>query len=177
MAQDQKLATEHESREVAEQAREKDWEKQSFARALFEGRFDLGLIHPQPEPDPEEQRRAKPFLEKLEAFARDHIDGDRIDREGHVPQSVLDGLAELGAFGIKTPEEYESFQALNGAYKKKFGFPFVMAVKGSDRQAILTSFADRIGNDAETEFDRAIEEIHRIARFRLEEILQGDGTG
>lgn len=106
MAQNKQLATELESREVAEQAREKDWEKQSFARALFEGRFDLDLVYPQPEPDPEEQRKAGPFLEKLEVFARDHIDGDAIDREGHVPQAVLDGLAEMGAFGIKTPEEY-----------------------------------------------------------------------
>lgn len=106
MAQNKQLASELESREVAEQAREKDWEKQSFARALFEGRFDLDLVYPQPEPDPEEQQKAAVFLEKLHAFARDHIDGDTIDREGHVPQSVLDGLAELGAFGIKTPEEY-----------------------------------------------------------------------
>jgi alkylation response protein AidB-like acyl-CoA dehydrogenase len=106
MAENKKLATELESREVAEQAREKDWEKHSFARALFEGRLELDLIHPHPEPDPDEQARAAPFLERLEAFARDHIDGDRHDREGHVPQEVLDGLAELGAFGIKTPERY-----------------------------------------------------------------------
>lgn len=106
MAQNKQLATELESREVAEQAREKDWEKQSFARALFEGRFDLDLVYPQPEADPDEQKKAAPFLEKLEAFARNHIDGDAIDREGHVPQAVLDGLAQLGAFGIKTPEEY-----------------------------------------------------------------------
>lgn len=106
MAQNKKLATELESREVAEQAREKDWEKQSFARALFEGRFELDLVYPQPRPDPDEQKRAAVFLEKLEAFSRDHIDGDLNDREGWVPQEVLDGLAELGAFGIKTPEEY-----------------------------------------------------------------------
>ncbi|MDH3270690.1 MAG: acyl-CoA dehydrogenase family protein [Gemmatimonadota bacterium] len=106
MAEDKKLATVHESREVAEQAREKDWEKESFARALFEGRFDLNLVYPQPTPDPEEQKRADVFLAKLEAFTRDHIDGDKHDREGFVPQEVLDGLAELGAFGIKTPPEY-----------------------------------------------------------------------
>lgn len=106
MADDKKLATELESREVAEQAREQDWEKRSFARALFEGRLDLDLIYPLPDPDPEEQERAAGFLKELHAYARDHIDGDAHDRKGHVPQSVLDGLAKMGAFGIKTPREY-----------------------------------------------------------------------
>lgn len=106
MTDQNKRASELESREVAENAREQDWEKKSFARALFEGRLDLGLVYPHPEPDPEEQARAALFLEKLEAFARDHIDGDAIDRNGWVPQSVLDGLVELGAFGIKISPEF-----------------------------------------------------------------------
>lgn len=106
MANDKQLATELESREVAEQAREQDWERRSFARALFEGRLDMSLIHPLPAPDPDERARAADFIEKLEVFARDHIDGDAHDRDGHVPQAVLDGLAELGAFGIKTPQQY-----------------------------------------------------------------------
>ena len=106
MANDKQLASELESREVAEQAREQDWEKRSFARALFEGRLEFDLVHPMPEPDPDERARAASFIEKLEAFARDHIDGDAHDRDGHVPQAVLDGLAEIGAFGIKTPREY-----------------------------------------------------------------------
>jgi len=106
MSDEKKHATELESREVAEQAREQSWEKHSFARSLFEGKLQLGLIHPHPQPDPEEQERAAGFLSELEAFARDHIDGDQIDRDGWVPQEVLDGLAEMGAFGIKTPREY-----------------------------------------------------------------------
>jgi alkylation response protein AidB-like acyl-CoA dehydrogenase len=106
MADDRKLATELESREVAEQAREQDWEKHSFARMLFEGNLDLSLIQDIPEPDPDERERAAEFLVKLETFAREHIDGDGNDRDGHVPQEVLDGLAELGAFGIKTPQKY-----------------------------------------------------------------------
>jgi len=106
MADDRKLATEHESREVAEQAREQGWEKHSFARELFEGRLDLSLVYPAPKQDPDEQARAADFLKKLEVFARENIDGDRNDSEGWVPQEVLDGLAELGAFGIKTPRKY-----------------------------------------------------------------------
>lgn len=64
-------------------------------------------------------------------------------------------------------EEYQCFHSLNEAYKARFGFPFVMAVKGADRRAILCAFAERLENDAAAEFDRALAEIHRIARFRL----------
>ena len=101
-----KLATEQEAREVAEAAREKRWRKVSFARGLFDGRMELPLIHPHPDPDPEEEERAGSFLAALKTFSRDHIDGDAIDRDGWVPQEVLDGLAELGAFGIKIPTDY-----------------------------------------------------------------------
>lgn len=72
-----------------------------------------------------------------------------------------------------TPEEYQRFQSLNQAYRDKFGFPFVMAVKGSDRHAILAAFAERLGNDPAAEFERAIGEIHRIARFRLDDLRAG----
>ncbi len=103
---ERRLASEIESREVAEAAREEEWEKRSFSKRLFNGRLALDLLHPHPEPDPEEQERARPFLERLHAFALEHIDGDRFDREGHVPDEVLEGLAELGAFGIKIPRKY-----------------------------------------------------------------------
>ena len=65
-------------------------------------------------------------------------------------------------------EEYERFQALNTEYLEKFGFPFVMAVRGSDRAAILDAFSARLENDYELEFETALIEIHKIARLRLE---------
>jgi len=64
--------------------------------------------------------------------------------------------------------EYERFQALNDAYKDKFGFPFVMAVRGSTRQEILDAFSQRLQNDYDLEFETALIEIHKIARLRLE---------
>lgn len=106
MSKQATLATEIEAREVAEAAREEHWERRSFSKQLFDGRLALDLIHPHPEADPEEEKRAAPFLDKLYGFARDHIDGDAIDRDGWVPDEVLKGLAELGAFGIKIPREY-----------------------------------------------------------------------
>jgi alkylation response protein AidB-like acyl-CoA dehydrogenase len=95
-----------ESREVAEAARETEWSQRSFARGIWDGRLSLDLIHPHPAPDPEEQQRAQGFLTRLEAFVEQNVDGDANDRNGWVPQEVLDGLAELGAFGIKIPREY-----------------------------------------------------------------------
>jgi len=118
MAEEKKLASELESREVAEDAREQQWEKSSFAKALFEGKLDLDLVYPAPAPDPDEQERAAVFLEKIEAFARDHIDGDKNDSEGWVPQEVLDGLAELGAFGVKTPRKYGGLELSQVSYNR-----------------------------------------------------------
>jgi OHCU decarboxylase len=66
-----------------------------------------------------------------------------------------------------TPEEFARFQDLNNRYKAKFGFPFVMAVRGSSRKAILSAFESRLQNETEEEFERAISEIHKIARLRL----------
>jgi OHCU decarboxylase len=77
--------------------------------------------------------------------------------------------AEQRSAGIDqcTPEEYARFQNLNALYKQKFNFPFIMAVRNSNRHEILKAFAERLQNDPETEFTNAIREIHKIARLRL----------
>jgi alkylation response protein AidB-like acyl-CoA dehydrogenase len=109
------------SRDVAESARETTWDRTSFMRAYFEGRFDLSALldPPRAHPtDPDEEARARDFLERLEAFAREHIDGDAIDRDGWVPDAVLDGLRELGAFGIKIPERYGGLGLSQKSYGK-----------------------------------------------------------
>src|SRR5215203_3711520 len=100
------LATEQEAREVAEAAREKEWESPSFVRELFEGSFRLDLVHPFPQPDPADLERARPFMEKLERFMQERVDSDKIDREGKIPSEIVKGLGEIGAFGIKIPTEY-----------------------------------------------------------------------
>ncbi len=100
------LATEQEAREVAEAAREKDWQAPSFVRELFEGSFRLDLVHPYPTMDPGDLERARPFMERLERFLAERVDSDRIDREGKIPPDVIQGLRDIGAFGIKIPQEY-----------------------------------------------------------------------
>ena len=98
--------SELEARAVAEASRETAWTAPSFVRQLFLGRLALDLIHPYPEPDPEEQRRARDFLDRLERFLRDEVDGEEIEREARIPERVINGLRALGAFGIKIPREY-----------------------------------------------------------------------
>ena len=67
-----------------------------------------------------------------------------------------------------SPGELAEFQVLNDRYKNKFGFPFILAVRGRNRSEILAAFRDRVGNDAETEFREALDQVHQIARLRLE---------
>jgi 2-oxo-4-hydroxy-4-carboxy-5-ureidoimidazoline decarboxylase len=80
-----------------------------------------------------------------------------------------DSESEQASAGLDrcTPEEYARFQALNTAYRRKFGFPFVMAVRNCTREQILAAFESRLENDYEEEFENALQEIHRIARIRL----------
>jgi 2-oxo-4-hydroxy-4-carboxy-5-ureidoimidazoline decarboxylase len=68
-----------------------------------------------------------------------------------------------------TAEEFARFTRLNDAYKAKFGFPFIMAVKGCARGEILAAFERRLNQDAASEFRTALDEVNRIALFRLQE--------
>src|SRR3989475_11286277 len=72
----------------------------------------MDLVHPYPEQDAEEERRAQPFLAGLAKLLREKVDSDRIDREGEIPDTVIQGLRELGAFGIKIPREYGGLRFL-----------------------------------------------------------------
>ena len=106
MSRPQALASEREARDTAESARETEWEHPSFVRELFLGRFRLDLIHPHPEQhDPDEAARAADFLAKLRTVL-ERTDSDEIDRIGEIPESVVQELRDIGAFGIKIPRKY-----------------------------------------------------------------------
>src|SRR2546425_5100498 len=92
-----------EAREVAEAAREQEWVAPSFVRDLFLGKFRLDLIHPYPEQDPEEVRRAPPLLEQLPRPVRVHGGSGPLDPEGGIPQFPIHGTSAPGAPGIKIP--------------------------------------------------------------------------
>ena len=67
-----------------------------------------------------------------------------------------------------TPEEFAEFTQLNDTYKAKFGFPYILAVKGRHRVEILDNFRSRVNNSAAQEFREALDQVHQIARLRLE---------
>ena len=71
-----------------------------------------------------------------------------------------------------TPEEFDQFKKLNIEYKKKFNFPFIIAVKGKNKNEILNYFRERINNSLDKEFFEAKKQVKKIATFRLEEIIK-----
>jgi alkylation response protein AidB-like acyl-CoA dehydrogenase len=94
------------ARELAEASRETEWSSKSFAAELFLGRFRPELAFPFPEQDPADRAEGDAFLAKLERFLRERVDPEANDREGRVPDDVIHGLVELGAFSMKIPKEY-----------------------------------------------------------------------
>jgi len=85
-----------------------------------------------------------------------------------------DSRAEQSGAGLDrcSAEELARLRALNRAYEAKFGFPFIVAVKGLDRAAILVRFAERLERDRATEFEEALQQIERIAWFRLGAVIE-----
>ena len=71
-----------------------------------------------------------------------------------------------------TEEEFVEFKKLNELYKKKFGFPFIIAVIGKNKEEILKKFRQRITNDINLEFEEAKKQVKKIASFRLSEIIK-----
>lgn len=100
--------------------------------------------------------RAHPDLAGRAAVAGDIAGESRREQAGA-------GLDRL------TTEELARFHDLNVRYRARFGFPFIYAVKGATKEAILAAFEDRVGNDAESERATALANIERIFRFRIED--------
>ena len=82
-----------------------------------------------------------------------------------------DSLKEQTSAGLDqcTKEEFSEFKKLNDTYKK-FGFPFILAVKEKTKIEILNNFRKRISSDPEIEFDEAVKQVKQIASLRLKEL-------
>ncbi|MCX5561209.1 acyl-CoA dehydrogenase family protein [Streptomyces sp. NBC_00038] len=126
----QPTVTEREARQVAEAAREQDWRRPSFAKELFLGRFRLDLIHPHPLPADEDAQRGEEFLAKLRDFCETKIDAALIEREALIPDEVINGLKELGAFGMKIDTKYGGLGLTQVYYNKS------LALVGSANPAL-----------------------------------------
>ena len=87
---------------------------------------------------------------------------------------TIDSEVEQSKANLKqcTPEEFDEFKKLNIEYKKKFSFPFIIAVKGKNKNEILNYFRERINNSLDAEFLEAKKQVKKIATFRLEEIIK-----
>jgi len=122
-------------------------------------------------------------VERLGAAMRAAVDGASHERKLALIQAHPDlagraavagalspaSSAEQTGAGLDrlSPEQYARFKTFNQRYKARFGFPFIIAVRGLDAAGILADFERRLDNDAETEFETAIAEIHKIAAGRL----------
>ena len=106
--------------------------------------------------------------EKKLKILRDHPD---LASKTKIGSLTTDSLKEQTSAGLDqcTQEEYNEFSKLNEAYKK-FGFPFILAVKGKAKTEILNNFKKRISSDPEIEFDEAIKQVKLIASLRLKEL-------
>ena len=98
------------------------------------------------------------------------------DLSGRLAQAKMltrESTQEQASAGLDqlTPDELARFTALNDAYKARFGFVFIMAVRGRTKQEILEAFERRLNHSPEAEFAAALTQIERIALLRLEQIL------
>ncbi|MCQ9207563.1 MAG: acyl-CoA dehydrogenase family protein [Omnitrophica bacterium] len=94
------------SMEFAEDSRQDEWTYPSFVAGLFKGKVNWNLIHPFREQSREKREEGDKFLAKLEKFLKENLNPDEVDRSREIPENVIKGLFEMGAFAIKIPKEY-----------------------------------------------------------------------
>jgi len=134
----------------------------------------------------EETYKLKPFNNLEELFNKMMEIFEKSNKENHLkifnshPNLVVekklthDSKKEQNNSNLNqcSDEEFEKFKKLNKEYKEKFGFPFIIAVKGKNKKEILDKFKIRILNNADIEFNEAKKQVKKIAIFRLNEILK-----
>jgi alkylation response protein AidB-like acyl-CoA dehydrogenase len=95
-----------EARAISEAAREKEWRLPSFGKGLYLGNFQPELISPQPDLPPDDVEKGERFLAALGRFLQEEVDPQVIERDNKVPDEVIAGFKEIGALGMKVPEQY-----------------------------------------------------------------------
>jgi len=99
---------------------------------------------------------------------------DLAGKEAQAGTMTVSSASEQGRAGLNalTKDEMARITALNAAYKKKFGFPFIIAVRLYTKEGIFFEFERRLRNDTATEYANGLENVFRIARLRLDKLLE-----
>jgi len=119
--------------------------------------------------------RSRPKADQV-TFVSGHPDlAGKAARAGSIAPASVAEQAGLGLDRL-SDDEFLRFEKLNSAYRRKFGFPFVICVRRQTRDAVLEAFEHRLGNDTESELAAALEEIGYITRLRLVDRVDGPGT-
>lgn len=92
--------------QMAEDARQAEWDAVSFTAEMFKGNFRWDLMNPFPAQPPEDEKIGDEYLEKVKAVLEQHVDPYKIDETETYPRETLKALAEIGIFGMKIPKEY-----------------------------------------------------------------------
>src|SRR5437879_13243072 len=130
-----------EALELAEASRDPLDDRGSFASNLFICRYEFGRIQPFRKQSANDRAAGETFLQKLEAYLREHVDPDEIDRTGEIPPENFAGLAEIGAFGIKVPKQYGGL----GLSQFNYGRAAVLLGSWDGNVAALVSAHQSIG--------------------------------
>lgn len=144
---------------------------------IAEGAYEAGLSTTEDTPDGLHAAMSKVLRAASREQQMSVIDAHP-DLAGKLAAAKLltaDSAQEQASAGLDrlTAEEKARFTALNTAYLEKFGFVFIMAIRGRSKEEIVAAFERRLGQDAETEFQEALAQIEKIALLRLEQMLPG----
>ncbi|MCB1111647.1 MAG: acyl-CoA dehydrogenase family protein [Chlamydiales bacterium] len=181
--------------EVAEEARNKEYRQPSFGGKLFMGNFDPSLLFPFPEQDEEDKKIGDAYIAELEAFLKEHLDPEEVDRTHEIPKEVFEGLAKLKAFAMKIPKEYGGLGLSQVNYNRavmkvasycgatatllsahqSIGVPQPLKMYGTEEQR--KKFFPRFAEGAISAFALTEEDVGSDpARMSTEAILSDDGT-
>ncbi|HQR49194.1 MAG TPA: acyl-CoA dehydrogenase family protein [Steroidobacteraceae bacterium] len=108
--------------QLAEDARQAEWENVSFTAEVFKGNFRWDLLHPFPAQSAADQQIGDAYIEKIRPVIEKFIDPWKIDEEGEYPREALEAMAEVGLFGMKIPKEYGGLGLSITNYARVLGF-------------------------------------------------------
>jgi alkylation response protein AidB-like acyl-CoA dehydrogenase len=108
--------------QLAEDARQADWEAVSFTAEVFKGNFRWDLLHPFPAQSAEDKKIGDDYIEKIRPVLEKHVDPWQIDEDGEYPREALEALAAVGLFGMKIPKEYGGLGFSVTNYARVLGF-------------------------------------------------------